>query len=233
MENKSKIYFNGSRWKTNNYGYVEVVGKSNIKGYYLVKFTDGTIVEVGFSNIKKGFIKNPNHPNVYGIGFTGQGEHKTSINGKTTKEYKLWHSMFERCYSLKYHKERPTYIDCTVDPRWYNFQVFCDDIQELYGYINWKNNNKKNRYQLDKDKLIKGNKAYSKNNCCFITQQENSQIAHITGLTYVGVRKIDSYTEEFTNQNAFAKKYNLDQRHISNCIRGEHKSHKGWIFKVK
>ena len=86
-ENNSKIYYNGSKWKTNNCGEIEIVGKSIKSGYYICKFEDGTIFDFTISNIKRGSIKNPNFPSVVGVGFIGVGKNLVSIKNKATKEY--------------------------------------------------------------------------------------------------------------------------------------------------
>ena len=46
--------------------------------------------------------------------------------------------MLQRCYDKKYQEIQPTYKGITVNSRWHNFQVFCEDIQYLEGYQDWK-----------------------------------------------------------------------------------------------
>lgn len=78
--------------------------------------------------------------------------------------YIKWKTMLERCYSLKYQKKNPTYIGCSVCPEWRYFSAF-----RL-----WMENQKWQGLQLDKDLLVKGNKVYSPNTCCFLPQAINS-----------------------------------------------------------
>lgn len=233
MKNNSKIYFNGSKWKTNNCGTIEIIGRCDKYNYYICKFEDGTIVEAHSGSIKDGIIKNINFPIVYGVGFLGVGDNLATINRKPTKEYKCWSGMMQRCYSEEYQVKRPSYIGCVVDERWHNFQNFCDDIKELEGYNEWKNSIKEKEYALDKDIKIKENKIYSKDTCMFVTTSQNSIIANSTGLIYIGTRISDNYQEEFTSQKDFAKKYNLNRSIVCNCIKGKQKIHKNWIFKIK
>ena len=115
---------------TNNFGklkIVEYISKSNIK----VKFLDtGTIMQVRASAIASGEVKDPNAPNVYGVGYIGQGKFST----KDILLYKLWKNMLGRCYDTKIHTYFPTYGECEVDRPWHDFQRFCADVALMIGY---------------------------------------------------------------------------------------------------
>lgn len=102
----------------------------------------------------------------YGIGFNSKGKHKTKVNYNITQAYKAWEGMIRRCYCLKYQEKYPTYIGCSVDERWHDFQ----DFAEWYYSHPYSNIG----YQLDKDILVVGNKIYSPETCCFVPKQLNS-----------------------------------------------------------
>ena len=135
-----------------------------------VQFDDGTIVEhKQYDNFKRGNVKNPMTPSVYGVGFIGKGKFKPfDGNGKPTKCYIAWVSMLERCYDSKYQEKKPTYRGCMVCPEWHNFQVFAEWYCENYYEVG---NEKMN---LDKDILKKGNKIYSPDTCIFVPQFINT-----------------------------------------------------------
>lgn len=248
IENTSKIYYNGSKWQSNNCGEFAIIGKTDRSrleknGYehhdhYLCQFNDETKVVAVSNHIKGGKVKNPNHPNVYGVGYFGQGEWESRDLDNMTKEYNAWIRMLQRCYDEKLQEKEPTYKGVTVDIRWHNFQVFCEDIQHLEGYQDWKTSN---TLELDKDILCESlnisPKIYSKNTCLFITKKENryhrNKESILTGLTYVAHRIKDGYEEEFVHQTEFAKKWDLIKQGVYNCIKGKAKKHKGWTFKVK
>lgn len=78
--------------------------------------------------------------------------------------YKIWCSMIGRCYYEKYKKNKPTYIDCTV----------CDEWKYFSNFKKWFDKNYIDGYELDKDIIIKGNKVYSPETCCFVPQEINS-----------------------------------------------------------
>lgn len=139
-----------------------------------VQFTkDCTVVEHRrYKDFEAGSIRNPMTPTVYGVGFIGVGDYKTSDgNGKFTKCYITWHNMLRRCYDPNFHKNEPTYENCTVDEKWHNFQVFAEwyysHFYEIEGQI----------MNLDKDIVCKGNKVYSADTCVFVPQRINSLFA--------------------------------------------------------
>lgn len=190
INNTSAVYYNGSRWATNSCGEVEIVGKLDKfyidkdgyrhYNYYLCKFDDGTLVEVEYRALRTGKIKNPNKPSVYGVGYIGEGKYNSGTSKKHTKEYEIWKKMLQRCYDEKYQIAEPTYCGVTVDPTWFNFQQFCEDITKLENYDAWKNND---GYELDKDILCdKFNinpKVYSLATCKFVTKSENNKYKKI------------------------------------------------------
>jgi hypothetical protein len=251
IENTSNIYYNGSEWESNNYGKFKILEKlnkyrlrkNNIKDYiyYLCEFWDGSIVEINCQRIKDGQIKNCYSPSLFGVGYVGQGQWQTKMKGKNTKEYTLFKNILSRCYNnqnknYKYYGEK----GITLDKNLHNFQNFCLMISNLPNYDKWKHD-KMEEWCLDKDfvckKLNISPKIYSKETCIFITKKENTaEMINrnlLTGLTYVGIRVLDNYEEEFTNQNHFAKKWGLDNSHVNSCIHNKRERHKGWVFKIK
>jgi len=132
-----------------------------------VKFNDkrGTILySIQMAQIKKGNIKNPYHPSVCGIGYRGIGKYKVRGNNSILHYYKSWVELLKRCYNLKKLERRPRYKTCSVDKRWHNFQNFAA----------WFEKNYVEGFHLDKDILVKGNKIYSPETCCFVPQEVNT-----------------------------------------------------------
>lgn len=118
-------------------------------------------------SLRKGSVRNPMLPSVYGVGFSGVGEHKVKCGGKHTKQYTAWREMLKRCYSSTLHKRRPSYVSCEVCPEWHNYQVFAEwfDRQLQSGCAD---------IHLDKDILQYGNKLYSPDTCTLIPGEINS-----------------------------------------------------------
>ena len=105
---------------------------------------------------------------IYGVGYNSRRSFKTTKNGKSTKAYSSWNHMIERCYSVKKHKERPTYIGCTVHSHWHDFQNFA----EWYYAQDYCDEG----YHLDKDLLFPNNKVYSPDFCCLVPNEINNLI---------------------------------------------------------
>jgi hypothetical protein len=140
---------------------IEYKNSNNIN----VKFEDGFIVEnTTYQCFCEGTIKNPRLPFLYGLGYVGEGNYKSRDLKKQTPYYVKWFNIFERCYSDVY----PSYKNTEVCEEWYNFQNFAKWYEE-----NWKSDYMNSKWSLDKDILVKGNKIYSPETCCFIPQEIN------------------------------------------------------------
>ena len=62
---------------------------------------------------------------VFGVG-VNDGSRPTKIDGKKVKEYGLWQSMLERCFSEKLQTRYPTYKGCSVSTNFLNYSFFYD-----------------------------------------------------------------------------------------------------------
>ena len=100
---------------------------------------------------------------VYGVAHNDYAG-RIKENGKHIRSYRSWISMLSRCYGEKELNNRPSYKGCSVCDEWLlfsNFKKWFDDPTNGY----------QNGYCLDKDILIKGNKVYSPNTCCFVPNE--------------------------------------------------------------
>jgi len=104
---------------------------------------------------------------VHGVGVNDADYNTQIVNNKKViwrcPFYDKWYAMLKRCYSPLWHKQYPTYIGCSVCPEWRYFSKF-----RL-----WMENQKWEGMELDKDILIKGNRVYGPDTCCFIPQAIN------------------------------------------------------------
>jgi hypothetical protein len=130
-----------------------------------IRFESGIILyNLEFGDIKDGSIKNPYHKSVCGRGYHGVGEYNSCVEKKL---YKMWRGVINRCYNKKLQEKTPAYRGVTVCEEWCNFQNFAK-----WYYENWKPHME--GWHLDKDILVKGNKIYSPENCCFVPVEINS-----------------------------------------------------------
>ena len=160
--------------------------KSKLSGdFKILKYNNNRNVEVQFLKtgseatvelvqVKRGNVKDPYSPSVYGVGILGT-KYPSTINGIHTKEYKLWQNMLVRCYSDSSKKRRPTYEGCEVSDNFKNYEYFYEWCHKQIGFSN-------QDWHLDKDLLTKGNKVYSENSCVFIPNEINSLLTKRTAL---------------------------------------------------
>lgn len=158
----------GDIFTSNSGSMAEVVHYENASEVY-VQFLD----EVGYvkcfraRGLRTGKFKNPFQPLVYGKGYMGVGKLNSdfSKNKEVAWVYKIWAGMLKRCYSVSFQKRNPTYIGCTVEGYFLSFENFADWYYGHPKYIKG--------FQLDKDILVRGNKEYSRNTCCFVPNEIN------------------------------------------------------------
>lgn len=111
------------------------------------------------------------------------------------KSFSHWKDMITRATDGWYKEIKPTYKDCTVSENFKDFNYFHDWCLQQVGY-------NKSGYELDKDVLIKGNKEYSENSCCFVPKEINMQFVKsnaIRGDCPIGVTKVKS-TGKYSTQ---------------------------------
>ena len=146
----------------------------------LIRFVaDGYEKEVFRQVVYKGNVKNPYYPNVYGIGFFGEGPHKARENGCEVRTYKLWNHVIERCYSPRVHFKRQHYSECSVDKQWHNYQEFAEWCQWQTGFSA--------EWTLDKDLIVPKNKIYSPDKCIFLPNEINTSLNFKRSGRYCGV----------------------------------------------
>lgn len=182
IDNKDLI---GNRYLSKNYGWAELI---DYKGYFncVLKFdnTGAIVSNISKQHLSTGEFKDPMYPIVYGIGYMGIGDYKSRDNNKQkTKAYNTWNDILERCYKSDNNVKNNSYFECSVAEEWHNFQNFAKwhqenfDVETMQGWC------------LDKDILVRGNKVYSSETCCFVPNEVNMLFMKTTGI-YTGVRQI-------------------------------------------
>ena len=194
----------GKVCKSKSSGDFKIVKYNNARGVDVQFLKTGFEATVELGSIRKGEVKDPYSPSVYGVGVTGT-KYLTTINGVQTKEYKLWTGMLERCYNDAYKKQRPTYEGCEVSDNFKYYEYFYEWCHSQIGFGN-------EGWHLDKDLLVKGNKVYSENTCVFIPAEINLVLVksdNIRGKHPIGVywRKRDKSFVAQVNKNKGKPEY--------------------------
>lgn len=150
------------------YLYLKVGDRIKIKHYNIevlaivsggkrkIRFLDTGFEKVFYSgNIRKGEIKDPTEPSIYGLACIGFG-------GFNTKHaaYKVWMNMLSRCYSDAGQGRN----GASVCEYWLNYQNFAK----------WYESNYKPGYELDKD--LSRCALYSEGTCFFLPKEINQYL---------------------------------------------------------
>lgn len=178
----------------NTFTVIGVKNQENIT----IKFNDtqGYEVVVSSQTIRNGRVKNPYFPRLFNKGYFGNGKYKarigsSSVNSKSTDEYRAWINMLSRCYDPNYIGTKAgqmCYSGVQVTDSWLNFQVFAEWYCKELVAVELKS--PETKFVLDKDLLSPDVKIYSPETCCLIPEQLN--IALIDKLSLNKTRKLST-----------------------------------------
>jgi hypothetical protein len=102
----------------------------------------------------------------YGVGICDI-PFSTYSSDKVQRAYGLWNNIIARSCNDSVKDKHKTYKDCSVCSEWLLFGNFLK-------WFNDPTNGYKEGYSVDKDILVKGNKVYSPDTCCFVPREINS-----------------------------------------------------------
>ena len=153
----------GLIFSTNNSGNCVVVNYTNYDDV-TVKFVEtGYETKTRMDNLKLGKVKDYLHPSIYGKGILGEGFKQSDSQSYS---FQLWKNMLKRCYSEVSFKKSPSYEQCLTSETFNHYQQFKTWCNQQLGFGN-------TGWELDKDILVKGNKVYSEDTCCFVPKEIN------------------------------------------------------------
>ncbi len=187
----------------NHQGYEVEVLESLDYHKSTVKFNDEratVLYNVSYGNVEKGTISNPYHPTLYDNGYIGVGKYTGKLLDENRHVYKKWQQVITRGCSKSFKEKSPSYKDVTV----------CKEWKCLQDFGMWYENNCKphmQEWELDKDILIKGNKVYSPETCCFVPHEINSLFLKsdsVRGDYPIGVSKSKKRFRATLNRKGFA-----------------------------
>ena len=197
---KNKLKYENTVFKTNMCGdciVVEYRGANDIT----VQFKDtGFEAITALHNLKKGEVKDRLKPSFYGVGVVGEAFVKND------PMYNTWMCMLNRCYGATHTKKNSPYKDCSVSENFKYYPYFKEWCNKQIGFDS--KDEKGRSFALDKDILVKGNKIYSEDTCCFVPMEINGLqfSSSIRGGDYpIGVSydaKNDKYKAQMSGKGA-------------------------------
>lgn len=168
---KKDIYLGQER--ENTQGFKMKIVEYNTYNDIIVEFSEPykwkTKSDVG--HFLRGEIRNRYAPTVAGVGITGNKYPVTDNNGRHTREYQVWSNMIKRCYDPIHRKKNPTYNDVTCDERWFYYDNF---YEWMHSQENYEQVSKENKFEVDKDILVLGNRVYSPDTCTLVPARINN-----------------------------------------------------------
>ena len=167
----SKIEYRLGEENVNHQGCLMKIIKYNRVDDILVEFQDEYkgIVHTQYKSFVKGNVKNPYYPMMLGVGMLGS-KYPSKINDITTKEYQAWKGMIYRCFDEKTKSRNLTYQDAVCCKEWLCFENFYEWLHSQENFEKWDND----KWTIDKDILVKGNKIYSPETCCLVPNNINA-----------------------------------------------------------
>lgn len=195
--------------KYNNQGCLMKIIDYKSYRQVIVEFQDKykATVKTNYGAFQNGKVSNYMRESIYNIGIVGN-IYPTYNKNKQLKEYQMWVGMLGRCYSDRIKEKYSTYKDITCCEEWLYYPNF---YEWIHSQENFKNISNDQRWDLDKDIIIKHNNIYSPNNCCIVPHKINSLFiknnANRNGLP-IGV----SYRQKEERYEAKVSKYNINGR---------------------
>lgn len=162
-DKKSNRFHQVGEKYSNKYGDYEIIQILPHKKAIVRFISTGTEVECHINNIIHGRVKDFNKQMIKSVGFIGVNR-RIGTNNRKELSYTCWSNMIRRCFDVECQKKHPTYIGCHVCDEWLDFSKFKRWFDKHYikGWC------------LDKDILVKGNKEYSPDKCCFVPNDINT-----------------------------------------------------------
>ena len=162
---KRKEELVGKVYKTKHCGDVVIVDYDTASRVTVKFLTSGTLKQTKLCHVESGSVKDTTQPSVFGVGFLG--DEKGFLNGDATPIYRTWNRLMERCYSQQRKNRNKHYEQCTSSENFKNFTFFKKWCEKQVG-------SDQEGWHLDKDILVKGNKIYSEDTCCFVPLEINN-----------------------------------------------------------
>lgn len=203
-----KAGYEGIIFKTNNYGDVVVLEYNNAIDITIKFLNTGNVRKTATSELRKGKIRDNEAFPVHKVCIMDIPKELNMMVGKA-REYIVWNSMRQRCYNENTGKSYENYKNVEVSDyfKYYsNFKIWCSN--QIGFNIEG--------FELDKDILVKGNKVYAPETCCFVPKEINTMFTNsrrCRGAYPVGVyykKRISKYVSRISKYGEVIHLGNFD-----------------------
>ena len=177
----------GTEYETTRCGKCFIIDYKNDSEVTVIFHDPVFVTKCTMGNLRKGSVNNPFKGLVYGVGYLGIGDYNYT---KDHRAYSVWGGIMERCFCERHKSIFPAYLGVTVHEEWHNFQNFAEWCYNQEGFSSFDEKGKS--YHIDKDILVRGNKIYSPETCCFVPRAINNLLilkSRYRGELPIGVSK--------------------------------------------
>lgn len=165
-----KAEYEGSVFKTNNYGDVVVLEYNNVSDVIIKFLNTGNIRKTATSELRKGEIRDNEAFPVYNVGVMDIPNELRRCQ-PNPQEYSIWNGVRQRCYNENNRDKLPYMMDVGMSDNFKLYSYFKEWCHKQIGF-------NEDNWQLDKDILSKDNKVYSENTCCFVPPEINCAVTN-------------------------------------------------------
>lgn len=183
----------------------------------LVEFQDEYkgVVHTQYQSFIRGNVKNPYYPMMLGVGMLGS-KYPSKIDNTLTKEYQAWKGIIYRCFDGKTKSRNLAYKDAICCKEWLCFENFYEWLHSQENFEKWDDD----KWTIDKDILVKGNKIYSPKTCCLVPNNVNALFilkGNYRGNLPIGVKRshksfIARCNNPFTRERVYLGSYSTSEK---------------------
>ena len=198
-----KVEYEGRVFKTNNYGDVVVLEYNNARDVTIKFLNTGNIRKTGTPELRNGEIRDNEAFPIYKVGVMDI-PNELRRGQPHPREYSIWNGVRQRCYNENIRHLTPSYQGVEMSENFKKYSYFKEWCNKQVGFD-------QEGWQLDKDILVKGNKLYSEDTCCFVPPEINCLVLkadRIRGKYPVGV-----YHDTSKTQKRFSARVSKNGKH--------------------
>ena len=166
----AKEKYEGAVFKTNNYGDVEVTEYIDSPNITVKFFNTGAIKNTTASALTTGILKDSEVHDTHKYGVMDMPNELQKGKPKP-REYSIWNGIRQRCYNENNRDNLMSYKGIKMSDNFKLYSYFKEWCHKQIGF-------NEDGWHLDKDILVKGNKVYSEDTCCFVPPEINCTITN-------------------------------------------------------